>query len=356
MVKQYPPETMNNQLIAKVINLNDKSNPGFVYANPLLDRNTARAVAKSFVKILSISRRNSNVSSNLRHCVLENIRRLCQAEAEGHKILDDNLLQMLTEAYDSHIGESSNNQEDSIDKKLDAFLIRKMNDMDLNSSHQPDLNPEVIQALLNLNTHGVYIEKLSEDIIHWNNKSESYYNLIKDLWANDEAMDILLGRAVDDVALKMKVDLERTILEASLFLLTNKEADINGYLTTDNTMLHLIKRCSASIECFQITIAILNFVFITTNFDSRIHDLVFTFVRQVKSKLLPHEFVILYPRHLSFMANILDIDVQTLPSPFKETYMKKPLEILKQLHKDSEHDLILILSHFPQWFDIYFSS
>lgn len=346
---------MNNQLIAKVIKYNSKSSTDFVYDNPLLDRNMARSLAKSFVRILSVSSQGASVCNNLRLCVLENIRKLCQSQPDAqHKQLDDNVAAILTQFYDEHMKDLK--QNDAIERKLDAFLIRKMKDMSINSRFESQLNPEVIQALINLNCQGVYLEKLSADIIHWDQKSDKHFKLMKDLWTDDDSIEIFLGtQAMDNVSIKMKAELERVLLEISLFILRNPESNIQELISSNEEILNLIKKCSVSVDCFQMTTGILNFIFITCNFDLKIQEFIPAFVREIKALMQHHEFMMLYPQHVSPLVILLDTDLETLPDSYKESCTNSCLHFLKKLHDESEHDLILMLSHYPQWFDVYFT-
>ncbi|KAG7297436.1 hypothetical protein JYU34_019423 [Plutella xylostella] len=342
---------MNNQLISKVIKFNNQSCPDFVYENPLLDRKMTEELVRSFVKVLNVPNQNQGVSNNLRLCVLENIRKLCQAGTEGHKNVDDNFTSMMTEFFNLNIGAGSS--DDSVDRKLDAFLARKLKHMELNSAFDSELNPEILQAMINLNCQGIYMEKLSTDLIHWDVNNDKQHHLMRNLWTNPDSTGSS-SQMLDDVTIKMKVELEKYLLSLCHYVIVNKDIEIRTVFTSYENLLQLVDKCVDSSQCFQMSISILNFIFITTNCDDRLQQFIPCFIIIVKNRVPSHKFMVLYPSHLSSVVILLDMDLDILESPFRDVYVTHTLAHLKRLHTSSLHDLIMLISHYPQWFDEYF--
>ncbi|XP_063369288.1 uncharacterized protein LOC134657656 [Cydia amplana] len=340
---------MNNQLIKRIINTNNEPCPEFLYHNPLLDKNVTDALSKSFIKILKISNQNSTSNNNVRLSVLQNIRKICKTEPEGHSQVDDHFTEFLTEIYKSDISERANNTQESVDKKLDAFLVRKLTHMDVNSSFQSIINPEVIQALINLNQNGVYMETLAKDIIHWNVESERYSNVLKELWNHNTSGSSMLS---NDISIKMKPQIEMLVLNICNNLFETRNQDIQDVLKTKDST-ELLRNCLKSTQCFQMCSGILNFLFIMTNFNPELQKFIPEFAKYVKLNC-SFDTCALYPFHLSSLVILLDFELDELPESLKDSYIQPTISQLHKLHKDSENDLILLLSHFPQWFDIYF--
>ncbi|CAB3227686.1 unnamed protein product [Arctia plantaginis] len=172
---------MNNQLIEKIITSNNEPCPEFTFENPLLDKNVAKALSKSFIKILNTTEPNSKVKNNLRLSILEKLRKMCQIEPENHMKIDENVTSMLVEAYEQ---KDSSTDNDGTGKILDEFLVRNMKDMNINSSHSTSISPEVLQALINLNGNRGNLNTLYKDIIHWDSMDKKNMHILKDLWLN----------------------------------------------------------------------------------------------------------------------------------------------------------------------------
>ncbi|CAH0401647.1 unnamed protein product [Chilo suppressalis] len=337
---------MNNQLIEKIVEGSGETCPELAFANALLDKNVAKALSKSFVKILNLSKDSSNVNNNLRHTILENIRKLCTVQPEGHLPADESVTEALSELYTNHIASTS---LESADKDLDAFIMRRFKSLQIEPQHQSNVNPEIIQALLNLNENGVYLELLSKDIVHMNQDKGNVINLLKSIWDYD-GMDV----AYDDVSIKMKPEIEKLLLQTCHGILDNSTTNVENILNSKDEIVQLIKRCAVSAECFQICCGIFNFLFIMTNFDLVLQDFIQSFVKQVKSLCPKLTYSILYPVHINYVVVLLDIDINSLPEPVRCGYTTPTLKHLQNVRDNSEYDFIMLLSHFPQWFDIYF--
>lgn len=352
---------MNKQLIEKVITSNNERCPELTYSNPLLDRSTAAALSKSFIKILRVSNQNSNINNNLRLSILENIRKMCQVEPENHLKVDENITELLKEVYQDNIKNTSL-REDSTEKQLDAFLMRRTMEMGTSSSFETSQNPEVLQALVNLNERGVYIQALSNEFIHWNVSNPKFLSVLKDLWNNNIIEDsdtrsqnnATFDVTFDDISIKLKTEIEKFLLETchSVLLSTDNETE-NQF--SNPTLINIVKNSSISPNSFRMCCGILNFIFIMTNFDLRIQTLITSFVKHIKDACPQKIISVLYPIHLSSVALLLDFAINNMPPQIKKLYSQNAVNNLNNIRKRSETDLIMMLSHFPQWFDIYFS-
>lgn len=337
---------MNHQLIEKVIKLNTEQCPEFVFTNPLLDRNVASALSKSYVKFLRQSNHNVNANSNIRLTVLTNIRKMCKTEPENHLQIDENFTNLLSDCYFEHINKVL--CPDSVNKTLDGFLIRKLKD--INSNYEPVINPEIIQALINMNEN-VKLKILSNSLLHWN-MTNKHSKILHDLWTSDQ---LSFGNISNDISIKIKSEIESYILDCCHRLLVNRELDVEFIFSIDN-IKKLVKKCSVSPHCFQICCSIINYLFIKTNFDHKMQTFILQFVNNVKLECLHTSFSVLYSNNVTHLVVLLDFDINILPCNLKESYIEKTLYYLHRLHTNSESDLILLLSHFPQWFDIYFKN
>lgn len=347
---------MNNQLIEKVIMSSNDYCPELIYDNPLLDREVAKALSKSFVKILNLSKQNPQSNNNLRLSVLENIRRMCQIEPENHVQVDESMTELLSEVYQKHIDSNISDSPDNTDKVLDAFLLKKMKELGLHPNFESSQNPEILQALLNLNDNKEHLYALYKEVIHWNVGNKKYMNVLRHLWNNnfDNYFDTSLGPTHNDISLKMKLEIEKFILEECYNLLSNRNMNIENCLSRNNSLCKLIKTCSVSPICFQISSSILNFIFIKTNFNAQIQKFISIFILDVKSNCNNIAFSTLYPIHLSNIVLLLDIELAEMPLHIKSQYIKSTIDNLKEIHESSENEFILLLSHFPLWFDIYY--
>lgn len=334
----------NKQLIEKIIRYSSDTCPPFNHENPLLDPNVSRALAKSFVKILQDAREDTPVNINIRRSVLENIRKLCTIEPENHIKLSDDLSQVLMESYQNKLKDSPS----AIDKMLDEFLIKQTLGANISSRFENSISPETIQALLNLDVIG-NLEILSKDMIHWNTRNEKYYNVLKDLWNNN--LSNLSKESIDNLCIKIKPEIERIILEQTLAILESTDLNM-GDVFSANCLVNITKTCALSPICFQICIGTLNCLLISCNFDNKILAFIHKFIGEVKKNCL--YISTLYPIQLSSAIVILDIDFTGMPKNVKDKYVEHGIEYIQNVHKQSESDLILVLSHYPQWFDIYF--
>lgn len=343
---------MNNQLIEKIITANNLPCPQFTYDNPVLDRNVAKALSKSFVKILNLSQTNSKVNNNLRLSILENIRKMCQVEPENHIKIDENLTTLLLEFYEKVYKDSTTNTE-SVEKSLEAFLIRNFKDKNLSSSHNSQLNPEVVQALVNLNQTGAYLEVLLNDVIHWNStETKNIRILINDLWASDSIST--MSHTAEDISIKMRPEIEKCLLEKCHTILTETNPNVEGMFISDASLKKIVKTASNLANCFQICCGVLNYLFIMTNFDTNIERFVQTFIESVRESRSSNAFSVLYPTHLSHIIVLLDIDLLKLPPSLQNIYIESTNKYLSEIKLQSINDFVMLLSHFPQWFDIYF--
>lgn len=342
---------MNNQLIMKIIHSNDiNACPKFTYENPLIDRNVAGALARSFMKILRVPQQDSNINNNLRHSVLANIRKLCRIEPENHLIVDENFTKLLSEVYEDSLRSSETN---CIDQTLDEFLIRRIKEVDINSNYQCSINPDVAQALLNLSENNSYVESISKDVVRLDMSNKKNVTLVKNLWINSSLDNYVSSNFYDDMALKMRSEIELSLLNVCHRLLTKPNLHAEE-LFSANTLADLVKKCSKSPECFQICSNILNYLFIHTNYNVDIKKLVSEFIKNVRANC-SNTISVLYPAHLSCIVVLLDIDLNTLHT-IKSKYVERTLCHLNRLHEDSHCDFVLLMSHFLQWLPIYFES
>lgn len=338
---------MNTDIIEKLIKLNDETCPGFSYTNPLLDKNVTRAVSKSLVKTLYKSNQIGR-KQNVRATLLQTIRNMCKTAPEGHVEIDEDLTEVLTSFYAKQMTKAASK---NIDKQLDAFLIRKSKFTNINTRYESNVNPEVVQALLNLKENIVFSEEIDKEIIHWNLKDQKAETVLQNLWSED----INHGTTFyDSISIKLKSKLENVLLIHLHKILENQISD-TGSLFIDSELASLVKSCALSAECFQICTSILNSIFITTNFNNFVHKFVVSFVQNVKLESKT-PLSVLYPVNLSNMVTILDVNLDDLPHSLKERYVKLGKDNLKTIHNNSENCLIMLLSHFPVWFNIYFDT
>lgn len=334
---------MNNQLLEKLIKYSSETCPPLNLDNPLLDINVSQALSNSFVKILEDSRENSNVNSNLRQSVLENIRRLCTTEPENHVRVTEDYAELISELYQNKFKDSF-----SVDKMLDEFLLKKSIEGNINSRFEYSMSPESIQALINLNDSG-NLDVLSKEIIHWNAKNEKYKTILKNLW--DHNLLNLNKEGIDSLSIKMKPEIEKTVLEQSLKGLENRDMDLDE-IFSENSFDNIIKTSAKSPICFQICISTLNCLLIGCIFDDQILSIIQRFIIEVK-KFFSY-ISTLYPIHLSSAVVLMDIDFTGMPEDIKGKYIHHAITYIQNVHKESKNDLIMLLSHYPQWFDIYF--
>lgn len=341
---------MNSQIIEKVIKSNDANTcPEFTYENPLLDRNVARALSRSFVKILRVSQKNSNINNNLRHAVLANIRKTCRIEPEKHVEIGENIINLLTEAYIEEIENQHTNQcTNQVEKDLDDFITRRLVELDINSNYQSSLNPEIAQSLINLDERS--LETISQNVLNIDIRKKKSLTLIKDLWTKPVSESATNN--IGDISISMKPEIEKILLNLCHSLLTEQNLNLKELLCLSH-LKDLAQKCSISPECFQICCGILNSIFSAVNFALILQLFITEFVRKVK-ETCSNSISILYPFHLCHIAFLLDIDIGKMPEDIQGTYIKNTLPYLKKLHTESKTDFTLILTHNPDWFDIYF--
>ncbi|CAF4839463.1 unnamed protein product [Pieris macdunnoughi] len=326
---------MNPQLIEKAIKSFNESCPAVTYKDPLLDPAVTKALSKSFVQVLT-SKHNTTVDTNLRLSVLENIRKICKVHPEGHLNIHENHTAALVDVYKQAV--FSNNTSE-IDQKLSAFLIRTCKDTDMKSCYNIDINPELVQALLNLDSS--IFNNLSDSIINWNTSDIRCSTILNNLWDQN----ILRS----DVVIKMKPEIENMLLNLCVKVLENRSLDLNLELS-DITYQRLLCTSAEVPNCFQICSSILNSVLTSTNYDSVILDLVYNFKCIIKTKSKDH-FSSLYPTRLIHIVILLDVEIQDLPDDFKQDYIRKTVGYLKEMHNTSPKNFTMLLSHFPQWFN-----
>lgn len=333
---------MNSQLIKEIITVNDLPCPEFTFQNPLLDKNVAKALSKSFVKILNLSQQK------LRIPVLENIRKLCQTQPQNHMNVDENTPTLLSEFYTQKIEDSNHFIIDSAEKELDAFLIRNLKDKRIISRYEPSLNPEIVQAFRNLNEANNDQNAVWGDIIHWNIEDNKNAYILKDMWTSDSIV-------IEDIAIKLKSELEQLLLQICYDILKGNVADIKNLFVSNASLMNLSNKSSNSANCFQICCSILHYIFVITNFNKQIYDFIQLYIEHVKCNCSKFKFSILYQPHLMHIVVLLNVGLELLDeSVKKEIYIEETVNYLKKLHSKSKDDLIMLLSHFPQWYDIYF--
>ncbi|VVC98668.1 unnamed protein product [Leptidea sinapis] len=332
---------MNSQLIEKIIKTYNEKCPEIVFTNPLLDCEVSKALSKSFVKIIT-AKPITNVNSHLRLSVLENIRRICKLEPEGHLKVEENVTELLIDFYNKQIADSLKVPGKDNDKQLDAFLIRHV-DSDIKSHFQLNLDPEVIQALNNLNQNVI---NLSENLIHLNALGRRGIKTVTNIRSGSK-------NEKNDTAIKIKCDIEHILFNAAVKVLENKDIKVSNLLNED--IISLFKHSAESSTCFQICSNILNMILISSNFNGQIQDLITEFVRYVKLYCKEFSLSALYRINLQHIVILLDVNLQNVPESIGQTFHKSVRLYLNKLQNESEIDLILLLSHFPQWFDIYFS-
>ncbi|KAJ0170795.1 hypothetical protein K1T71_013567 [Dendrolimus kikuchii] len=301
---------MNNQLIEKVIKTHYKTCPPMNYDNPLIDREVASALSKSFLKILNLSNQR-NLNSNLRSSVL------------GNSLMTD-----------------------STDKNLDKFLMRNAKDLNKSSKYEYSVNPEIVQSLLNLN-EGNILELISGNVLHLGDTNK-HLILLKSLWNNNSTDSINLN----DMSIKIKSEIEHTLLEICHRILIDKDLNLEDLFETDLT--NLAKKCAKSSQCFQICCNIFNCLLIETNFNFRIENFIPLFIIKVQSYSF-ETISVLYPNHLGHIVLLMDINIDSLPDSIKTNYIQKVVTLLKNLKIEFANDVIMLLSHFPHWFNVYLS-
>lgn len=346
---------MNVQLIENLIISNNETCPELTYSNPLLDKDVALALSKSFIKILNISKENSN--EKLRHTVLENIRNTCKIEPDDHVEIDEDITELLIAYFEKLNEETENFSGDNLKKKLDDFLIRTENT--IRSSVTCPITPEVVQALLNLNNKIKNQDALVQDIIHWNQEDKKCMTLLKYHWNCHKNLNFSrqdkYKQFLDDASIKISTEIEKLLLDIACEILNDDNLDLDEILNK-NVNKTLIEISAVSTECFQICISILNTLFIMNNFHFKIQKLILVFLKKVKLECKLLTTAVLYPIHLNSIAVLLDIDIEKMRSHLEIRTMYSNLvnKYLSELQKQSETELILMLSHFPQWSSIYF--
>lgn len=351
---------MNNKLIEKIISCSDEILPEFTYSNPLLDKNVTKALSKSFVKLLNISKDNGNENNTLRHTVLENIRKVCKIEPEGHAKVNEDITEFLTSFYEKQIESTTDFQNVDVDKQLDVFLVRRWKETNLKSSFGSIVNPEIAQALLNLDDKIEFQSALVEDIIHWDQYDRKYLTVLKDIWCrsntNDSSFDDNTKKATtlfDDTSIKFKPEIEKLLLEISQYVLEEDNVNVDNVILSNDNFITLLKCCAVSPMCFQMCISILNCIFIKTNLHLQIQKIISLFILNVKEGCKV-TISVLYPTHLSHLVTLLDINLEEMPISLRQIYIVNTQKYLKILCEKSETDLIMLLSHYPQWYSIYF--
>lgn len=276
---------------------------------------------------------------------------MCQVEPENHLKVDENFTTLLLDFYEQIVKDSRTVTIDSTERNLDAFLIRNLKDMNLNSIYKSSLNPEVVQALINLNKNGVYLDAILKDIIHWECTETKNARILKDLWVTDSVN--MSANTAEDISIKLKPEIEKCVLEICYRILNQKGPNIEGMFNSE-TVKNLIIKASNSSNCFQICCGVCNYIFIMTNFDRKIQTFIQLFIERVKDRCSCNTLSVLYPTHLSHIIVLLDIDAAKLPM-LPNSYIETTKKYLSKIKGKSKNDFIMLLSHFPQWFDCYYS-
>lgn len=60
----------------------------------------------------------------------------------------------------------------------------------------------------------------------------------------------------------------------------------------------------------------------------------------------------LYPAHLSHIVVLLDTNIEELAPSIQKDFIESTKKFLLSLK--CRNDLIMLLSHYPQWFDVYY--
>ncbi|CAH2096952.1 unnamed protein product [Euphydryas editha] len=345
---------MNFQSIEYLSRLSSEISPETQYLNPLLDKNEATLLSKTCIKLLNYSEENKNVK--VREGILEGIRKICKIEPDDHVKVDENLTEFLITYYEKLFEGTKSSHINGIDKKLDAFLIRKSKEISIKPSFQQTMNPAVVQALTNLNVKVEYQEALVQDIIHWNQDDKICMKFIKDQWNSVKTRNLSESNKctnfINVCSLKIKTEIEKLLLDITYELLHND--NVEPELILKKKCDTLLANCSVSPECFQICISILNTLFLMNNFHYKIDKFIVIFVETVKFQCSVKVFASLYPTHLTHIVTLLDITLSILPTSLRLNYIQISTNYLKKLQKQSETDLILLLSHFPHWHSYYF--
>lgn len=325
---------MNPHLIEKVIKTYNDSCPELLYSNPLLDAAVTKALSKSFVRVLT-SKQNTNVHKNLRLSVLKNICKICKIQPEGHLKVHQNHIEVLLDVYKDVV--FSNSSVSETDQLLSAFLLKTLIGVNVKSCDSFKVNPEVIQAILNLDSSNHTI--LSEYIIHLNTSDIRCFNLLNNLWKQN------IQSA--NVVIKIKPQIETILLSLCVKILTNRTIDVSEELKED-CYQNLLCTSAKVANCFQICCSILNSVLTCTNFDSRILEFVYYYIKNVKIHCEDYSFPSLYSANLSHIVVLMDIELNNVPGCFKEEYIKETVGFLKEIEGSS--NFTMLISHFPQWF------
>lgn len=341
---------MNTNLIQKIIKSQNNSCPKFNYENPLLDIKVARVLSKSMVKILNKCNQNTNINLKLRHCILENVRKVCQNQPDGHVHLDDNIIEILLHSYNEELNYKNKDNEEDYNKHLDEFLINKLQDMHINSNFIQAQKPEVVRALLNLQEDGFNYDKLKADIIHWDSNSVESLSVLNDIWTNPKLTD---SKLIDNICIKLIPFIEHQLLEITTELLKNKIVATNEILLRDNVK-NLVNKCSISSNCFQICCKILNTLFVKSNFSVNIQKFIEEFIRDIYC-ICDRKITSLYPKSLQSLVLKLNIDIAKILESVRDVYVESALQSLGKLYEISKYDTIMLLSHYSQWFDLFFS-
>lgn len=344
---------MNNQLIEKVIKCGDPTScPKFTFDNPLLDKNLARDLAKSFVKILQISQQDSKVNTNLRQSVLTNIRKMCRVEPENHQEIDKSITDLLTKAYTHSIGEKlSSDTTDPILRKLDEFLVKTMVESDVSSNYKPCFSSDTFQSLVNLSEKS--LQTISQDILYLDVERSKNLALVKNIWHTTTQNSDLDCDVVSNTTVKMKSEIEKLLLESSCKIISCKTTNFDSLISSNKDCKMLVETCSKSSLCFQICSKILNQLYLTSNFNKDLLEFISSFVKKVRAS--SYNFSVLYPAHLSHIVLLLDIDLNILIEDERIKYMEQTKTYLCKVNEKSESDFIMVLSHFPQWFDVFYN-
>lgn len=332
---------MNNNTIRKIIKINNNSCPEFIYDNPLLDGDIARVLAKSVIKI--IQNPENKVNNKLRHCVLTTIRQTCQNKTEGHEILSDNIVEVLLRCYRQSIEDKETFTDDEILKCLDSHLKITFQDMPIASVTDLHHSPEVTQALLNLSDDKTLGNKLKDMVYYYGSDNA----IIKSIW--NSKLSIADAKLIDEIVIKFLPSIEKELLKIGINLLSTSDCDLNEVLTS-NSFDNLLNKCSISSTAFQIFSKITNYMFINSNYNMKIQQFIQMCIKNIK--LQNAHIASLYPCPLQSLVLKLDIEVNDIPSALADVLINPVIFSMDTLRSSSEHDFIMLLTHYSQWFDL----
>lgn len=329
-----------NNVVERIIKLNNGSCPEFTYDNPLIDKDVARALSRSVIKVIT-NPEHDIVNAKLKSSILINLHEICLNKTKEHVPVNDHIVEEILRSF---VSESESDDNENIGKKLDLFLMNNLKNIKIKSKYKARYNPETVQALLNL---GSNVEWLKDDFLLWDEGTDSRV-VFKNIF-NERITD---RHMIDNMSVCNTSFIEKIILTKTTELLS-EDVDSEEILSSQD-FLNLINKSSVSPKCFQITTNILNHVLIKSEFNVKLLKLIRQFILKIKS--LNNNIPILYPKSIQPLVLLLDMDVDDIPSQLMRFMTEPVFKSLNNLHVTNKHDLILILSHYPVWFDLYINN